>query len=150
MPETTTLGKEQAVTLELASPGLPSFEYARPATPAEVVDLLLQHGGEAQVFMGGTDIFVQMVNWAKLPVGNCFAAHYHEDMEEIFVIVHGVARMVVGEETAILRHGDTVLVAAREVHQMWNHGEEDVEYLVVGIAAGTGGQTVVVDQASST
>ena len=89
---------------------------------------------------------VQMVNWARLPVGRSFAAHFHEDMQEIFIIVHGVARMVVGEETAVLQRGDVVLVDVREIHQMWNDGEEDVEYVVVGISSGKGGRTVVVGQ----
>ena len=41
---------------------------------------------------------VQMVNWARLPVGNSFSAHYHEDMQEIFIIVAGEAEMVVAGE----------------------------------------------------
>ena len=32
----------------------------------------------------------------------------------------------------------------REVHQMRTQGDEEVEYLVVGISAGQGGRTVVV------
>jgi carbon-monoxide dehydrogenase medium subunit len=40
-----------------ARPGLPSFEYIRPATRDEVVDLLEQHGDKAMLLMGGTDLF---------------------------------------------------------------------------------------------
>jgi len=87
---------------------------------------------------------VQMVNWAKLPAGNSFAPHYHEDMQEIFIIVQGTARLAVGNETVVLRRGDAILIDLREVHQMWNDTEEDVEYVVVGITKGTGGKTVVV------
>lgn len=89
---------------------------------------------------------VQMVNWARLPVGKCFALHYHEDMQEIFVIVQGEARITVGKETALLRRGDAVLIDSREVHEMRNEGNEDVEYLAIGITAGTGGRTVVVER----
>jgi CO/xanthine dehydrogenase FAD-binding subunit len=46
--------------METASPGLPSFDYVRPATPDEVTDLLLKHSGEARLFMGGTDLLVRM------------------------------------------------------------------------------------------
>ena len=42
---------------------------------------------------------VQMVNWARLPAGSSFSAHYHEDMQEIFIIVAGEAEMVVADET---------------------------------------------------
>ena len=46
--------------LELPSPGLPSFDYVRAVTPEEVTDLLIQHPDDSRMFMGGTDIFVQM------------------------------------------------------------------------------------------
>jgi len=87
---------------------------------------------------------VQMVNWAKLPAGNSFAAHYHEDMQEFFVILSGTPRITVSDEAVQLRPGDTILIDAREVHEMRNDGDEDVEYLAVGITASTGGKTVVV------
>ena len=40
-----------------ARPGLPSFEYVRVSTPDEVVGLLQEHGKEARLLMGGTDLF---------------------------------------------------------------------------------------------
>ncbi len=87
---------------------------------------------------------VQMVNWAKLPAGNNFAPHYHEDMQEVFIIVQGMVRLAIGNDEVVLRRGDAILIDPREVHQMWNDTEEDVEYLAIGITQGTGGQTVVV------
>ena len=65
-------------------------------------------------------------------------------MQEIFIIIEGVARATVGAETVTLRRGDTIVIDAREVHQMWNTGEEEVEYLAMGICGTAGGQTVVV------
>ncbi len=44
----------------LPSPGLPSFDYIKPASPADVTRLLLKHAGDARMFMGGTDVFVRM------------------------------------------------------------------------------------------
>ena len=44
----------------LARPGLPSFDYVRASTPDEVVRLLEQHGEDARLLMGGTDLFVRM------------------------------------------------------------------------------------------
>jgi len=89
---------------------------------------------------------VQMVNWASLPAGNTFAPHYHEDMQEIFVMIQGVARITVDAETTILGRGDAILIDPHEVHQMWNHGSEDAEYLAIGISAGRGGRTVAVGE----
>jgi mannose-6-phosphate isomerase-like protein (cupin superfamily) len=87
-----------------------------------------------------------MVNWARLPVGKAFSLHYHEDMQEIFVVFQGEARITVGEATALLRRGDAVLIDPGEVHEMRNVGNEDVEYLALGITAGTGGRTIVVER----
>ena len=87
---------------------------------------------------------VQMVNWARLPLGSSFSAHYHEDMQEIFIIVAGEAEMVVAGETVNLGRGDTIAIDRREIHRMTNRGSKDVEYLVLGITGNQGGKTVVV------
>jgi uncharacterized protein YjlB len=53
---------------------------------------------------------VQMVNWASLAVGRRFARHYHEDMQEIFVLVRGEAEITVAAETVRLCRGDAVVI----------------------------------------
>lgn len=88
---------------------------------------------------------VQMINWAKLPVGTSFRLHYHEDMEETFIMIRGKARMRIADNTFELSKGDTAVVAPRELHEMLNSGEEDVEYIVIGVSTGENGKTVVVD-----
>jgi carbon-monoxide dehydrogenase medium subunit len=42
------------------TPGLPEFDYIKPASLAEASEFLAQHSGEARPFMGGTDTFVRM------------------------------------------------------------------------------------------
>jgi CO/xanthine dehydrogenase FAD-binding subunit len=41
-------------------PGLPEFDYIKPATLAEASQFLAEHAGEARPFMGGTDTIVRM------------------------------------------------------------------------------------------
>jgi len=41
-------------------PGLPEFDYIKPASLTEASQFLAQHAGEARPLMGGTDIFVRM------------------------------------------------------------------------------------------
>lgn len=41
-------------------PGLPEFDYIRPASLSEASQFLASHAGEARPLMGGTDIFVRM------------------------------------------------------------------------------------------
>ena len=88
---------------------------------------------------------IQMINWAVLGPGKRFAPHYHEDMQEVFIVVEGEAEITVAAETATLRRGDTVVIDPREVHQMQNTKAETVEYLAIGITRETGGKTVLVE-----
>lgn len=92
---------------------------------------------------------VQMLNWARLPAGSSFQLHYHEDMQEIFVLLTGAVEMHCGIHQASMGPGDTVIVAAREPHQMKNIGRETAEYLVFGISSGQGGKTVVIENEES-
>jgi mannose-6-phosphate isomerase-like protein (cupin superfamily) len=89
---------------------------------------------------------VQMVNWAKMPAGRGFAAHYHEAMQEVFIIFRGRARLTVGDQTVLLQPGDTAVIDPQEVHRMVNDGDADVEYLAMGIVERPGGRTIVVDE----
>ena len=87
---------------------------------------------------------VQMVNWAKLPVGNKFRAHYHEDMEEIFIIMDGLVKVKVNAQEAELAKGDVVVIEPQEVHEMENTGSEDAYYIVIGITQGRNGKSINV------
>ena len=87
---------------------------------------------------------VQMMNWASLPAGSSFQAHYHEDMQETFIILSGRVEMTVDGEVTALDPGDAILIEPREVHSMKNVTDRDLEYIVVGISTGQGGKTVVV------
>lgn len=48
------------MTVLTPHPGLPEFDYIKPATLAEASQFLAQHAGEARAFVGGTDTFVRM------------------------------------------------------------------------------------------
>jgi mannose-6-phosphate isomerase-like protein (cupin superfamily) len=89
---------------------------------------------------------VQMINWARLPPGKSFQSHYHEDMQEIFILVAGTAEMTVGDESREAAAGDMIVVEPREIHSMTNVGQTDVEYVVLGISTEEGGKTVVVEE----
>ena len=92
---------------------------------------------------------VQMVNWARLPKDSAFQPHYHEDMQEVFVMLGGPVSMRVEEQEVELNEGDAILVSPREIHEMKNLSENDVDYIVFGISTGEGGKTVVVDSSVS-
>ena len=86
----------------------------------------------------------QMINWCKLRVGRSFQAHYHQDMEEIFILLKRKARIRVGEEEGDLNEKEAVAVPPPLVHEMKNTGDEEAEYIVIGISGGKGGKTITV------
>jgi len=89
---------------------------------------------------------VQMINWALLPAGKSFQAHYHEDMQEIFILVQGRTQINIEGETAELNIGDAVFIPVSAVHTMHNLHSEDAAYIAIGITSGQGGKTVVVEE----
>ena len=108
-----------------------------PLQPGVLKRVIATH----QLFQQG---HVQMLNWARLPAGNSFQPHYHEDMQEAFVLISGRVQMIVNQAVCQMAPGDAVLVSPGEIHQMVNHGEQDAEYIVFGISAGQNGKTIVV------
>ncbi len=87
---------------------------------------------------------VRMINWAFLSIGSSFTAHYHEDMEEVFIITTGKVKLCVENKQFILESGDSILIPAKSVHQMINFGQKDVNYIVIGISKKGIGNTVSV------
>jgi len=108
-----------------------------PKSPGVLITILLKKGD----LLAGQ---LQMVNWAKLGVGNSFRPHYHEDMEEIFIILKGKAWIRIQEEEAELGKEEVAVIPMGQVHEMKNIGNEEVGYIVIGISLGKGGKTVVI------
>ena len=105
-------------------------------------------GNLKKVLIKASDVIegkLQMVNWAKIPVGKAFRMHYHEDMQEIFILISGIAEMTVDGKSVSLIKGDTVIVPIGKMHTLKNTGNEELEYVVMGIAQGANGKTVVVE-----
>jgi mannose-1-phosphate guanylyltransferase len=87
---------------------------------------------------------VQMINWALLPVGKSFEAHYHQDMQEIFIIIEGKVEIMIDQENAELKAGDAVVIPIKSVHKMKNISDTDVVYIAMGISAEGKGKTINV------
>ncbi len=89
---------------------------------------------------------IQMINWAKMKPNKSFAQHYHENMNEIFIIISGKAEIEIDEERTTLKATDTVYIPSQAKHRMRNIGSKDVEYLAIGIIKKAGGKTIVVEK----
>src|SRR3989344_3296332 len=75
---------------------------------------------------------IQMINWAKLPSGNRVNAHYHQSMQEIFIILKGTVSMTIDKAKVILEKGDAIAVPIKSVHAMKNIGKTEVLYITLG------------------
>lgn len=87
---------------------------------------------------------IQMVNWCTLLPKKSFRSHYHETMDEIFIILSGKVKMVIDNETIMMQKRDTVIIPKRSIHTMTNLGSKTVEYIAIGVTADDKGKTVVV------
>jgi len=87
---------------------------------------------------------VQMINWSTLLPEKAFRGHYHDNMEEVFIIVKGRAKIMVDDEEAEISDGDVVVIPAKSVHTMENLGQDNVVFISLGIAPGKRGRTIVL------
>jgi CO/xanthine dehydrogenase FAD-binding subunit len=53
--------------MDVVSSGLPEFDYVRAESIEQVTDLLLDESHDSRLFMGGTDLFVQMRAGVRSP-----------------------------------------------------------------------------------
>ena len=72
-----------------------------------------------------------------IPPGKCSSKHYHKVAEETYYILAGRGRMIVDEKEYILSPGQACLICAPEVHQIFNDGTVDLEFLAVCAPAWT-------------
>ena len=87
---------------------------------------------------------IQMINWATLIPGKSFRPHYHEEMDEIFIILNGEVEIIIGQETERIRKGDAVVIPENSVHIMKNLTKRPINYVAIGIVRDRGGRTIVI------
>lgn len=68
-----------------------------------------------------------------IPPGKASLAHRHRVSEESYYILRGQARMVIDERTYALAPGQACLISPGQVHQIFNAGALDLEFLAVCI-----------------
>ncbi len=56
--------------------------------------------------------------------------HYHRQMEEVYYLLQGQARLTVGDETRIVGPGDTIVIPPGDRHKIVNMGATDVVMIV--------------------
>ena len=69
------------------------------------------------------------VGYVSVLPGEYTSRGFHEDEEEVYVILKGEATLVLGEETDTVKAGDTVYVPPKTLHQMHCTSDIPLEYL---------------------
>ena len=78
-------------------------------------------------------------NWAyvdyySVPPGASIGPHFHNGVEEVYLVISGEGAAHVDDESAPLKKGDAVPVKVKEVHSFENTGTTDMELIVYGVA----------------
>jgi len=98
-------------------------------------------GGEGTVqYRRALDPSVFLTNWSYvdhllLPSGSSEGRHRHAGVEEIYFVLNGEGEAQVNDETSPIRKGDAVPLLLNDAHSFRNTGSQDLEIMIVGVAA---------------
>ncbi|MDP1721772.1 MAG: cupin domain-containing protein [Candidatus Gottesmanbacteria bacterium] len=118
-----------------------------PKAPASHEDLK-NPGVLKQVLFRRDDLApgrIQMINWSTLLPNKSFRRHYHEAMEEVFIILNGEVEITVGGKKSTLGKGDIVVIPENTIHVMKNLTDQEINYIAIGISRDEAGKTIVID-----
>jgi mannose-6-phosphate isomerase-like protein (cupin superfamily) len=70
-----------------------------------------------------------------IPPGKSSAPHFHQHTDESYLILAGTADMQINGVRFSLQPWEAVLIKPGEVHQIFNHGDEDLVFLAACVPA---------------
>lgn len=100
------------------------------------------HGGGGRIatrHLWGPQDFASswaFVDHAVLSQGSSLGRHYHEHLDEIFVVLSGSGEMTIGDRTARIGRGHVTLQRHGEGHGLLNPCGQDLDFVRVAVAAG--------------
>src|SRR5580700_2756931 len=74
-------------------------------------------------------IRAQSLAEARIASGGRTTAHFHPQTEEIYYILSGRGRMLIGDESRDVGPGDAIAIPPGAVHQITNTGREELKFL---------------------
>jgi mannose-6-phosphate isomerase-like protein (cupin superfamily) len=101
-------------------------------------------GGEGTaMYRRALDPSVFLTNWSYvdhlvLPPGASEGLHRHTGVEEVYYVINGDGEVSVAGETAAIHKGDGVPLQLNDTHSFRNTGSQDLEFMILGIAAQKG------------
>ncbi len=97
----------------------------------QVPSFITKDGSEIRELLAyrNSEIRLQSLAEARLPVGGSTQEHYHPRSEEIYYITHGTGRIRVQGQTSEVRAGDAIAIPPGRRHKLWNTGEAPLRLL---------------------
>jgi mannose-6-phosphate isomerase-like protein (cupin superfamily) len=80
-----------------------------------------------------------------IPPGKASLLHYHPEAEESYYILSGKAHILIGEQESAISAGQIVLIPPKNLHQIRNIGEDDLEFLAICVPAWEPSNTVLAE-----
>jgi mannose-6-phosphate isomerase-like protein (cupin superfamily) len=118
----------------------PTFINTGKLTRESLRPVINMNGGKDTVFYRrtlGPGAFAS--NWAfvdhlLIPVGATVGRHYHQGVDEVYLVMKGTGKVRVNDEVADIAYGDAIPVKAGEIHTLESSSTEPLELIVYGIA----------------
>ena len=104
------------------------------AYPAQITSDI---GEVIQEFLGAQAGAVESHSLARVTIGpgKSSMPHFHKLSDESYLILSGTATMQINDVEFILHPWEAVLIEPMDVHQIFNHGDEDLVFLAACVPA---------------
>lgn len=134
----------------LAQRGAPPAPAAKPRPLAERIahynpatnrESKSVHGGAGPMAYSGmldgnsTDTNLWFLHRGVIPPGGGIGGHFHNNCEEMFVILNGEAQFTIDGHTAVLKGPAGAPVRMGHWHAIYNHSNETVEWMNINVTA---------------
>ena len=98
-------------------------------------DSKVVHSNETYDVIDNTNLNNLIVSKTILHAGKQPGGHNHSGQEEVYIFTQGTGRMVVGENTYMVRESSIILIPDGAFHKVWNtspyEANDDLEFICV-------------------
>jgi len=114
---------------------------------ADLGEFVTLDGSEIREWAGALSMpaLNQSLAEATIAVEQSTTAHYHRTIEELYLVVEGLGRLVVDGEEREIAEGDCALIAPGATHKLYNIGGRPLRVICACAPPYSDADTVLVD-----
>ena len=94
--------------------------------------MIVKRNQESLSLEDGTVRFVGIWD-TTLENGVAITPHLHENSEEVYYVIEGAGRMMIGDEDKKVAAGDLIYIPPRKIHTLIQSGVEPLRFITVSI-----------------